>query len=348
MSQNDKQTAPTSIQVPTFSLPPSKLLSSESLMALMEQKQAQAQAQAEYERAGNALEVEGDSADKAVTKAEKIQHERDEFYTSQQYKRLTQRYAVDLEPVMMAGVYTEHFVPEEGVSPDNETRVLINLHGGSFLTGSRTISHLESIPIAAVAKIKVISVDYRLAPDHQFPAATDDTLAVYRELLNHYPADNIGIFGCSAGARLTAHAIARIQHEGLPMPAAVSMACAATGVWDEGDSWHWVKAISDYPLPPREAVSYFQEKDFTNPMAFPSLSDELMAAFPPSLLISATRDYSLSPVVSAHAQFVKLGVDTELHIWDGLEHVFLYNPELSESRDYYQIVARFFSRYLSR
>ena len=83
-------------------------------------------------------------------------------------------------------------------------------------------------------------------------------------------------------------------------------------------------------------------------MAFPSLSDELMAAFPPSLLVSATRDYSLSPVVSAHAQFVKLGVDTELHIWDGLEHVFLYNPDFSESRDCYQIVARFFDAHLNR
>ena len=346
MSGSKDHPASIDIQVSEFTLPTSKLLSPETRCVLAEQNNIQVSAQIDDKK--NTLTPEDDTSRKFITKSEKTQREREMFYRSPDYQSMKKRYAVDVELVMMAGVYTEHFVPKEGVSPDNESRVLINLHGGSFLTGSRTISHLESIPIAAVAKIKVISVDYRLAPEHQFPAATDDTLAVYRELLNHYSADNIGIFGCSAGARLTAHAIARIQHEGLPMPAAVSMACAATGVWDEGDSWHWVNALSDYPLPPRESISYFQEKDFANPMAFPSLSDELMAAFPPSLLVSATRDYSLSPVVSAHAQFVKLGVDTELHIWDGLEHVFLYNPDFSESRDCYQIVARFFDTHLNR
>ena len=80
--------------------------------------------------------------------------------------------------------------------------------------------------------------------------------------------------------------------------------------------------------------------------AFPVRSDAVMSAFPPSLLITATRDHALSSVVQTHARPVALGVPAELHVFEGLGHGFFYNPELPESREMYALVAAFFNAHL--
>ena len=79
------------------------------------------------------------------------------------------------------------------------------------------------MPVASLGKIRVVAVDYRQGPEHVFPAASEDVTAVYRELLKHYPAENIGIYGNSAGAVLTAMVIAWFQKEGLPRPGAIGL-----------------------------------------------------------------------------------------------------------------------------
>ena len=104
----------------------------------------------------------------------------------------------------MGGIVVDVVTPAEGIAPENADRVLINLHGGGFVTGARSASLVESVPMAALMRIKVISVDYRMGPEHQFPAASEDVAAVYRDLLKQYDADHIGLYGCSAGGLLAA------------------------------------------------------------------------------------------------------------------------------------------------
>ena len=101
----------------------------------------------------------------------------------------------------------------------NRGRVLINLHGGGFVSDSGSL--IEGVPIANLTKIKVVSVYYRLAPENPFPAAVDDVVAVYRELLKTYKPQGIGIFGTSAGAILTCEVAVRLKQLGLPLPAAL-------------------------------------------------------------------------------------------------------------------------------
>ena len=136
------------------------------------------------------------------------------------YISMQNRYSTTMREEVLNGVLTEVFTPNEGIAKRNSERVLVNLHAGSFMGGERSGSHLESIPIAAVGKIKVVSVDYRMAPEYQFPAASDDVLKVYNCLLKEYAQENIGIYGSSAGALLTSQVVARIEHERLPRPAA--------------------------------------------------------------------------------------------------------------------------------
>src|SRR5581483_976376 len=89
---------------------------------------------------------------------------------------------------------------------------------------------------AGLGGFKVITVDYRMFPEHKFPAASEDVAAVYRALLQHYKAADIGIFGCSAGGILTAQSVAWFQTHGLPRPGAIGIMCASAGGFGAGDS----------------------------------------------------------------------------------------------------------------
>src|SRR5260370_11369735 len=125
---------------------------------------------------------------------------------------------VNVEETSTAGIRTDIITP---LSSTDSKRVLINLHGGGFNSDSGSLS--EGIPIANLAKIKVVSVYYRLAPENPFPAAVDDVVAVYKDLLKTYPAHGIGIFGTSAGAILPCEDAVRLKQLSLPMPAALGM-----------------------------------------------------------------------------------------------------------------------------
>ena len=103
-------------------------------------------------------------------------------------------------------------------------RVLIDVHGGGFLENARTESHLESVPVASIGKIKVISIDYRMGPEYVLPAASEDVAAVYQELLKEFKPTNIGLYGSSGGAMLVAQAVALFQQEKLPLPGAIGIA----------------------------------------------------------------------------------------------------------------------------
>ncbi len=97
---------------------------------------------------------------------------------------------MDIASSTIAGIPVWVVTPAGGVPADKQDRVLINVHGGGFNADSGSLN--ESIPIANLTRTKVISVLYRLAPEHPFPAAVDDTVAVYRELLKTYKPQNIG------------------------------------------------------------------------------------------------------------------------------------------------------------
>lgn len=270
------------------------------------------------------------------------------FYGSQSYKNMQQHCGeLRITPKRYGGVYCEEFTPAGGIAEDHQAQVLINLHGGGFVSGARTVSHLESMPIAAKGRYRVVSVDYRQCPAYTFPAATDDILAVYQALLQDYTPKQIGVFGCSAGATLAAQLMARLQAHALPLPGGLVMSCSAAGRWDRGDSWDaHLAEPGDNKVPTAEANPYFKGADLTCEQVFPSASSHCLAAFPPTLLASATRDFALSSVLVSHADLKRLGVPAELSVWDGVGHGFIYTPSLEASQDFYAQTVAHFERYL--
>jgi acetyl esterase/lipase len=262
----------------------------------------------------------------------------------------------------IAGVPTLVYTPRAGVAPRNRKRVLIDLHGGGFSGCFPGCAELESIPVAALGRIEVISLDYREGPKYRFPAASEDVAAVYRELLKRYPAANIGIYGCSAGGMLTGMSVAWFQKHGLPRPGAVGIFCAGATLADTGfggDSAYTAAPLGEArppPPPPSERpagtggppLGYLAGVDPRDPLAAPAASDAVMARFPPTLIITATRGFEMSSAVYTHSRLVSLGVDAELHVWDGMFHGFFYNPDVPESREAYDVMVKFFDRHLGR
>ena len=270
---------------------------------------------------------------------------------------IRRRYPSKVEPRMIGGVYTQVVMPERGVSSRNRGNVLINVHGGGFVSGARTSSLVESIPVAVTGRIKVISIDYRMWPESKFPAASEDVAAVYKELLKEYAPQHIGLYGCSAGGMISGMSEAWFQQYHLPSPGALGVLCASLGDMFAGDSAHLAGPLNGMAMPaasgshpatpPHGGFAYLEDADLEDPLVFPIHSSQVLSHFPPTLLLTSTRGFEFSSVLDTNNALIRAGVATELHVWDGLPHAFWYNSDLPESREAYGIIARFFDRHLA-
>lgn len=335
------------IHVPAFLLPLSAALSSEA-------RQMQLQS---LMRSGPGLpSIAGLNSDEEFASyVDKYRTTLDEQLIGPLSRAIAGAFPVDISQGKLAGVPVEEFTPSEQKDP---RRVLINLHGGAFMSGATYGGRVESMPLASLGKIKVVSVDYRQGYEHKYPAASEDVTIVYRELLKTYASENIGIYGGSAGGKLTAQATAWILDQGLPAPGAIGI--FGSGGGGGGDSTFFGK-IGQAEIPPPASAAddpvsivrpggpfgYLSNVAPNDPLGVPLYAPQaLLAQFPPTLLISATRAFDMSPAIRFHRALTQAGVDAALHIFDGLGHCFYYNPWMPESKDAYDTMIRFFDRHL--
>jgi hypothetical protein len=143
--------------------------------------------------------------------------------------RMRQIYSVTETHEVWNGVPVLRVRPKNGVPASHSHNVLVNLHGGAFMWGDGAGEEVESIPIAAISGIEVVSLDYRLAPEHPYPAALNDTEKVYRNLLQDHQPGDIGIYGCSAGAILASESIARFLQGRAAVCRRFNVHCALLG-----------------------------------------------------------------------------------------------------------------------
>lgn len=274
--------------------------------------------------------------------------------------RQNELFGVERKDITLGGVHAYEYLPKNGVSASNSKRVLINLHGGGFMGCWPACAELESIPVAAMGRIRVVSLDYRQGPKYHFPAASEDVASAYRELLKTYRAQDIGIYGCSAGGMLTGMAVAWFQKHSLPRPGAVGILCAGMTLASNGfggDAAYTTAAIGESRAPPplprkdasaRAALGYLSGVAIDDPLAAPASSPQVLAKFPPTLVVTGTRGFELSSAVHTHSLLVKQGVEADLHVWEGMFHGFFYNVDVPESRDCYDVIVKFFDKHLGR
>lgn len=276
----------------------------------------------------------------------------DEQWAGPILKRWEALFPVKTERTTLAGVTVDIVTPAAGVAADRRDRVLLNFHGGGFILGNGGIGgRMEAVPMAGLGGYRVITVDYRQAPEAIYPAATDDAEAVYRELLKTYRPENIGVYGTSAGGMLTAQLVARLQAAGMPRPGAIAIMAAGASTRGPSDSSHWLLGLTGAEVrPPAEMPKlpqYFSPKDMADPAAFPASSPELVKRFPPTLVLSSSRDTLLGSALDTHARLVEAGVETELHVREGFGHgYFTQAPEMPEAIAAWRVTVGFFDRHL--
>jgi monoterpene epsilon-lactone hydrolase len=263
--------------------------------------------------------------------------------------RLETEFPVRISQQTIGGVPVEEFLPDGA----DETRVLIHLHGGGFLAGGIPAGRVESVPAAHLSKYRVLSVQYRHGYEHSYPAANEDVEAVYRALLERYPAQKIGIFGGSSGGMLAAQSVAWMLAKNLPTPGALAMLSAGTG--GVGDASYFAPLgtglhppVDNFTTMRELKHGYFAGTDPQDPIINPILAPlETRAKFPPIFLLTGTRASDMSAVLATHRAFCQAGVETELHVFDGMGHCFYSNIWLPEGADAYASLIRFFAKYLA-
>jgi len=260
--------------------------------------------------------------------------------------------SLQMYPVHVVNGQTIAGVPVRIITPlhmpaENRDRVLMNVHGGGFIVDSGSLT--ETIPIAYLTQTKVIAVLYRLAPEHPFPAAVDDGVAVYKELLKTYKPKNIAIYGTSAGAVLTPEITVKLRQLGLPLPGALGVFSGNGDFARRGDSGaiYGLFGLSgplEAELDPKVFSPYQVSTPGTNPVLSPLYAN--LKGFPPTLFVSSERDMLLSGTINLHRAFLRAGVDARLIVFDGLPHDFWNDPRLPESKEADGYMAAFFEKEL--
>jgi monoterpene epsilon-lactone hydrolase len=232
-------------------------------------------------------------------------------------------------PLSAAPLYE---VTPHNLSPGNEHRAVLYIHGGGFIVGGGQGAIHAAMPIAGLAKMRVYSIDYRKPPDHPFPAGLNDTLEAYRWLLERYKPGNIALFGPSAGGNLAPACLLKARDMGLPLPAACALHSPAADCTESGDSYETNDTL-DIILKHRSPdlfTMYADGHDMRDPLVSPVFGD-YSKGFPPTILTSGTRDLLLSSTVMLHRALRRGGIKAELHVWEAMTHAPFFNaPEEQE------------------
>jgi len=243
-------------------------------------------------------------------------------------------------------------VPAERLSaPEGRTdAAFLYIHGGGFVAGSPRTHRPLTWRLAKDIGVPVYAIDYRLAPEHHFPAGLDDCVAAYRALLDKgLSSKSIVVGGDSAGGNLTLALALRLKAGGLPLPAALICLSPATDMTGSGASMQsnaeadaiFVPEIMDSLMP-----AYCPGGDAKNPYLSPLFGD--VSGFPPTLFQVGDREILRDDAVRMAAALKAAGTEATLEVWPKVWHVWQLNADmLPEGREAIVHIVRFARQYLN-
>jgi len=226
-----------------------------------------------------------------------------------------------LENVVAGGVPAAWMITPEVV----KDRAILYLHGGGYVQGSITSHQDLTQRISQTSKTRVLILDYRLAPEHPFPAALEDSISAYEWLINSegYNPKNLIIAGDSAGGGLTLATLVKLRDQGIPLPAAAVCLSPWTDLALTGESMK-LKLHEDPFVSPDglmfDAVLYLGKTDPKNPYASPLYAD--FNGLPPLCIQVGSAEILLDDATRLAKRAKEAGVEVQLDIWEDMIHVF--------------------------
>ena len=264
---------------------------------------------------------------------------------------LRKELGVKVEPITMGGVKAFMVTPQN-IPPENRNRLLIHVHGGCYVSFPGESGTTEAIFMAGFGHFKIISVDYRMPPDHPYPAGLDDAMSVWKAAVKTTDPKKMAIFGSSAGGALTLSMILRAKQENLPLPAAIAPGTPMADLTDAGDSFHTNALLDNVLVAPdascdKRAALYANGHDLKDPLLSPIYGD--MHGFPPAILTTGTRDLLLSNTVRVHRKLRQAGVEAVLQVFEGQSHAQYYRDvSAPETREAFEEIAHFLDKHLGK
>jgi acetyl esterase/lipase len=259
---------------------------------------------------------------------------------------LLDRFGLTSEPMMVNGV-NAYLITPKSLPPQNQNRLLVHVHGGCYVMGGGGVA--EGLLMAGFGHYKVLSIDYRRPPAAFYPAALDDVVNAWKGAIKMADPKNMALFGLSAGGALTLSAVHRLKQEGVALPAAIAPGTPMADLTGRGDSLHTNHMVDNVLVGVGRcdamAAFYANGHDLKDPMLSPINGD--MRGFPPTVLVTGTRDLLLSSTVRVHRKLRQAGVVAELHVFEAQAHA-NYNRDTPEGKEAYEEIARFFDRHLGK
>ncbi len=247
---------------------------------------------------------------------------------------------IRIESGSLGGVAVEWIIPDQA----HASHIFFHLHGGGYVLGNPAGSRAFTCEFARSARCRVVSVDYRLAPEHPFPAAVEDAVAAYRALLSqgHEPSD-IAMGGESAGGGLAVATLIAARDRELPMPAAlvaispwVDMRCESTSFVTKSD----VDPLLTRRSLKEMADAYLQGANPRDSLASPMMAS--LSGLPPMLVHVGSDEVLLDDAQGLMEAARASNVDAQLAIWPGMIHVWhMFHAMLPEGADAIDALAGF-------
>jgi acetyl esterase/lipase len=228
---------------------------------------------------------------------------------------------VATETRTIAGVPVYVCTPPQ-VPEKNRGKILLYIHGGGLVIMGGECTNSFGMMEAAALRCVVYAVDYRNPPDHPYPAALDDCVAVYRDLIKTTSPLDIVVSGASGGGNLAAAMTLKIRDTGLPMPAAVGLWTPEVDLTESGDTFQTL-AHADVVLAVTDLFTmnllYADGHDLKDPYISPVFGD-FGKGFPPTFIQTGTRDKFLSNSALIHRALRRADIPAELHVGEAMPH----------------------------
>ncbi|WP_083399942.1 alpha/beta hydrolase fold domain-containing protein [Vibrio barjaei] len=262
---------------------------------------------------------------------------------------LAEHLGTSIEKGVIAGVDVYWLTPKV-VAPDMKDKLFISVQGGAYMLNSGYASITEGLVIATHLQVPVLAIDYGKAPNFPAPAGRNDIVNVWKELIQERSAESMVMGGTSAGATLSVLTVQELNKQNIEIPAALYIGTPSVDMTMTGDS-RYINEGLDHVLGSWRGLAESMVEQYVGEL---ELSDPLVSPingsfdnFPPSYLITGTRDLLLSDTIRLDRELKRAGVATELNVYEGQSHAdYLLGLGTPESTEHYQALSRFMRTYL--
>ena len=264
-------------------------------------------------------------------------------------KQVEKMMDVRIKKDLIDGIKVYWITPNK-IAEAHKDHIMLYVHGGAYVFGGGDASVSEAAIIANSSGITALSIDYRMPPDYPFPQAIDDTVRVYREILKEYKPSAIALGGTSAGGGLALATTHQLKSLGLPVTGAIYAGTPWADLTKTGDTMFTNEGldrvlVTYHGTLEGAALLYANDQDLKSPLLSPVYGD--FVNFPPTILVTGTRDMFLSDTARTHQKIRASGGTADLLVFEGLSHAgYLFDLASPESRQTYQEISDFLKAHL--